>query len=110
MSWEDELDPAQREEWNRFVAYQREYTLKQMSDSAFVVSLVPREEFDVKFAVETGMAIMLDKPIIAVVMPGGAIPPKLALIADRVVYADLDTEDGRQQITKAIKEMHDGSR
>jgi hypothetical protein len=106
MSWEEELDPEQRAEWDRFVTYQREHTLKMMDESAFVCSLIPKtDEFDVKFAVETGMAIMLDKPILAVVAPGASISGKLAKVADLVVYADLDTEEGRVKVAKAIEEM-----
>lgn len=106
MSWEDDLSPASRREWEAFVAYQREHTLKAMDESAFVASLVPSEdEFDVKFALETGMAIMLDKPIIAIVTPGATIPRKLALVADKVLYVDMDTEAGRQEVRQAISEM-----
>jgi hypothetical protein len=106
MSWEDELDAGERREWDRFVAYQREHTVKAMEGSAFVMSLIPSEEaFDIKFAVETGMAIMLDKPILAIAAPGAKIPPKMLLVADIVLYVDIDTEDGRRQVEEAIKEM-----
>lgn len=107
MSWEDELEPEQRQEWDRFVAYQREHTVKEMLDSALVISLIPsRGEFDVKFAVETGMAIMLDKPILAIAQPGASIPRKLLKVADRVLYnIDMDTEDGRRQVAEAIEEI-----
>jgi nucleoside 2-deoxyribosyltransferase len=40
----------------------------------------------VKFAVELGFAIMLNKPIIAVLQPGGTLPDKLRLVADEIVY------------------------
>lgn len=108
MTWEDELDLDERARWERFVAYQREHTVKAMTDSAFVMSLVPGEgQFDIKFAVETGMAIMLDKPILAIATPGAKVPPKLARVADRVLYVDIDTEDGRRQVEEAIKGMSD---
>ena len=115
MTWVDELGPDELKEWDRFVAYQREHTLKGMIDSALVISLVPSEgDFDIKFAVETGMAIMLDKPILAIASPGATVPAKLARVADRVIYADLYTEDGVNQIKNAmeeiaIKERHDES-
>jgi hypothetical protein len=106
MTWEDELGAGERREWDRFVAYQREHTVKAMEGSAFVMSLIPSEEaFDVKFAVETGMAIMLDKPILAIATPGAKIPPKMLLVADKVLYVDVDTEEGRRQVAEAISQL-----
>lgn len=52
MTWEDDLTREQRADWDRFVAYQREHTVKMMMDSAMVISLMPDEEVDVKYAVE----------------------------------------------------------
>lgn len=53
--------------------------------SRLTVSLVPQGPADIKFAVELGLSIMLDKPIIAVVEPGQEIPGKLRAVADRIV-------------------------
>lgn len=57
----------------------------KMAGSALVASLVPDGDGDVKFWVELGASIMMDKPIIAVVLGDREVPPKLALIADEVV-------------------------
>ena len=103
--WLDELDDEQRAEWDAFVARFRRDALAKMSDSAFVASLVPRGGFDVKFALETGTAILLGKPILAVVAPGGELPGKLGLVADEVVHADVDTEAGREAIAAAIERL-----
>jgi len=103
--WVEELEPDERKEWDEFVAHFRRNALEGMVDSAFVASLVPKGDFDVKFALETGAAILLGKPIIAIVMPGAEVPGKLGLVADIVVEADLDTEAGREAIAKAMKEM-----
>lgn len=104
-NWLDELDPEARSEWDEFVDHFRRNALEGMMDSAFVASLVPKGEFDVKFALETGAAILLGKPIVAIVMPGAEVPGKLGLVADIIVEADLDTEAGREAVAKAIKEM-----
>jgi hypothetical protein len=48
---------------------------------------VPKGQTDVKFAVELGFSIMLDKPIIAVVMAGTQVPAKLLKIADEIIEA-----------------------
>ena len=100
--WLEELDDEQRAEWETFVKHAREETLRAMDDSAFVMSLIPHEP-DVKFAVELGFAIMLDKPILAVAMPGADVPPKLRLVADEVIEADVDVEAGRQRVAQAIE-------
>ena len=40
---------------------------------------------DMKYALELGLSIMLDKPIIAVVTPGTQIPAKLMQVADEIM-------------------------
>lgn len=56
--------------------------------SACSISLVPDNEGDVKFWVELGASIMMDKPIIAVVFHGRQVPEKLRLVADEVVVLE----------------------
>jgi hypothetical protein len=101
--WIDELTPDEREHWDEFVDHFRRDALTKIAGSAAFVSLVPSEaDVDVKFAVELGTAVMLDKPIIAVTMPGARVPAKLAAVADEIVIADIDTEAGRVTTGDAI--------
>lgn len=59
----------------------------KLESSALVISLVPDDrEGDVKFWVEIGASIMLDKPIIAVLLGDAAVPEKLRLVADEIVH------------------------
>jgi hypothetical protein len=102
--WIDGLTPEEREGWDAFVDHTRRETLRAMEQSAFVMSLVPGEA-DIKFAVELGLAIMLDKPLMAVVMPGAEVPPKLRLVADRIVEADVDVDAGRRKVAAAMREL-----
>ena len=99
--WVDSLDDEQRREWDAFVEHVRKDAVTKIADSAFVISLVP-DHVDVKFAVELGLAIMLDKPIIAVTMPGADVPPKLRQIADEVIAVDIDIEEGRRRLAAVI--------
>ena len=93
-------------EWDDFVTYHREHTVKAIAESAYVMSLIPdADKVDVKFAVELGIAIMLDKPILAVVQPGVNVPDRLRQVADAVIVTDLDTEDGKAQAAREIKEF-----
>ncbi len=80
----------------------------KLESSATVVSLAPPEgRYDAKFAVETGMAILMGKPMMIVVAPGRPIPGKLHLVADEIVYADLGTEEGKRAVHEAVERMHE---
>lgn len=104
MDFDKELSPADRAEWDDFVRHVRENTVKAMEQSAYVMSLVPEGKPDIKFAVELGLAIMLGKPIIAVVMPGTAVPDGLRKVASAIIEADLDTEDGQLRAARQMKQ------
>jgi len=74
-------------------------------DSSVVVSIYPSTGVsDVKFAVELGFAITLDKPIVVVKSPGQTISRKMAAIADVVVVGDMSTDEGRHALTEGITE------
>ena len=60
----------------------------KMKGSAICVSLVPHDpptQGDVKYWVELGAMICMDKPVLLVVMGNTELPPKLEAIADRIV-------------------------
>jgi hypothetical protein len=80
-----------------------------MAESAFVMSLVPGGEPDLKFAVELGLAIMLDKPVIAVAFAGLDVPPGLRRVAHAVIELehDLDTEAGQQELHRKLGQAMD---
>lgn len=60
--------------------------VRQIDVSAIVAAVVPgRDTLDAKFVIELGVAVMLDKPIIALIQPGTPIPRKLAAVVDRFV-------------------------
>lgn len=72
----------------------QEDLVPKLQDSALCVSLVPNGPTDVKFAVELGMSIMLDKPILALVQAGTKVPERLVRVADRIVEYDPDNMAG----------------
>lgn len=93
------------EDWDMFTAYHRKHTVHAIESSAYVISLVPdAKKLDVKFAVELGLSIMMNKPIIAIVIPGVIVPPGLRKVAETIIVADLDTEAGRNEATRQIKD------
>lgn len=96
-------DPFTGPEWHRYVNDVRKRMVPAMRDSAYVMSIVPGEP-DVKFAVELGLSIMMDKPLFVVVPPGRSVPDKLVQIADKLVQMTDDPEETSLRIQAAITE------
>lgn len=66
-------------------------------------------EADVKLAVELGFAVLMDKPIIALVAPGARVPNKLVLVADAIIEHDIRDADGvARKLREAIAELEGG--
>jgi hypothetical protein len=79
----------------------------KMADSVLVTSLVPDDEGDVKFWVELGASIMMNKPLIALVMGNRPIPPKLAAVADEIVrvYGNLNSPGAQRRMAAAVERV-----
>lgn len=94
-------------EFDRWVKRVREELIPKIAGSNLFVSCTPMnaEEVDVKFAVELGLAIMLDKPIVAVIRPGTKIPEHFSRVVDRFVELDLSDPKGQELLTAVVKEM-----
>jgi len=104
--WVEGLDPETRDEFDRYVEHARRKTTQEITGSAAFISIAPRpEELDVKFCLELGLAIMLDKPIIVVAFDDRDVPERLRRVADRVVETDIDTEAGARKLAEAINEI-----
>lgn len=96
------------EGWDDFVAAVRKDTVQGIADSAFVLNLVPGDDdVDVKFAVELGLTILADKPLVLLAMPGRQIPPGLERVAHAVIQLDndLDTEAGRAEVDAKLTKV-----
>lgn len=96
----DPWDDPQARRWSRDVLTNM---VPKLRESAISLSLVPTDpsEGDVKFAVEFGFSIMLDKPIILMVRPGTVVPAKMLAVADEIVEYDPDDQAGTQQRLEA---------
>lgn len=84
-------------------AHARKELEPKMRSSAFVITINPKD-IDPKIAMETGYAILLDKPIILVALPDEPINPGLRRIATEVVVLTdpLDSLAGQMQIQAAL--------
>ena len=89
------------QEWIKDV---NEHMTPKLRESAMAAMLVP-DETDVKFGVELGMSIMMDKPILLVVRPGTKVPEHLARVADRIVEGGLDDPTTQERLVAAIKSI-----
>lgn len=96
--------------WEKHI---RDTLVPVLEETAVTITLIPRGQTDIKFAVELGMSIMLDKPIIALVQPGMSIPSGLAAVAAEIVEVDIakDPEGSQRSIKEAFaRVMHTDGR
>lgn len=101
-------DPFTGPEWDDFVKHCKEELLPKLDDSAMGMCLVPSGPTDVKFAVELGFLIMMDKPILAVVDPGVAVPPKLRAVADAIIIGRPSDPGFQEKFVRAVDKMMPG--
>ena len=101
------LSDEEQEAWDEFVRQVREDAAQKIAQSSYVLSLMPREEVDVKYAVELGLSIMFDKPIVVVAHPDALIPGHLLRVADHIVRADIDTDEGRSQVAFVMQTLRE---
>lgn len=86
-------DPWKTLEGEAWVRAVLDDMLPKLSESAAALSIVPDGVGDVKLWVELGAAIMLDKPIVAVVFGDRPIPERLIRVADDIVRIPEDADD-----------------
>ena len=98
MDWESDPD------WIAYRDRVKADLIPMIKNSGVTVSLLPEGEVDVKFAVELGLMIMLDKPIIVVVPPGVSMPQKLALVADAIVEGPVGGPHFPERLKAAIEQ------
>lgn len=102
--WEQRMTKKQRKAWRQFVQHTREDTVKKMDDSAFVMTLIAGEQsVDIKLAVEIGLAVLMDKPLMVVIHPDAPMNEHLRRVADRIVVCDIDTEEGQEVLLSHIE-------
>lgn len=99
-----ELDP----EWKAYVTHVRTTLVPMIEESALSISIVPTDpaNVDVKFAIELGLCIMLDKPIILAVRDADAVlPAALIRVADEIVRGDPSDPAVREEMMAAIQRV-----
>lgn len=96
---------ADTQEFEEFARDALENMVPAMAKSSYVIATAPPtgSKADIKQAVEIGMAILMDKPLIVIAPDGRVIGERLLRIADAVVKGDLETEAGREQIVEQLR-------
>lgn len=82
--------------------------IPMIAESDSVASLVPRTQDDIKYAVELGLSIMMDKPIIAIVLDDRPVPYKLRIVADDIIHmksSELGTKAGQAKMMAVIEKL-----
>ena len=96
-------DPWQDPDTKAWMARTVRDLTPKIRGSAMVMSLVPDDNNpDIKFCVELGMAIMMDKPLVCVVQPGTKVPEHLIRVADEIIECNMKNEADRDKLAAAI--------
>ena len=83
----DWINDPEAEAWARRAL---DELVPKLRDSFATISIVPEEAGigDIKFALELGLTLMLDKPLVLAVVPGRRVPARLQRAADEIVEFD----------------------
>lgn len=100
------VPPSERqdESWQAYVSHVQSTLVPMISEASMSLLITPQvaSETDVKFAIELGLSIMMNKPILAFVHPDMDIPPKLEQFADKVIRVDIADPGAAQRIKDEI--------
>ena len=93
-------------EWQAYARHVIDELVPMIEQSAVTCSLVPSGEPDVKFAIELGLSIMLDKPVVLLVPSGTPVPAHLARVADEIVeFSGRLDHSVAQRLGEAVKRI-----
>jgi len=107
-------NPMDSEEFREYAEHVLAEMFPKLAGSALAVSIAPGQTLgpddapdvgDVKYWVELGAMIMLDKPILVFAAPGQPLPERLVRVADEVVRADPSSPEGRDALAAKLTVM-----
>jgi hypothetical protein len=91
-------------EFKEWLEHAEAEVLPKMHSSAFSIALISRK-VDAKLCLEIGAAILLEKPLIVLAMPGAKIPPVLARLAHEIVRGHPRDAETKKHLTEAIESL-----
>lgn len=93
-------------EWKEYADHVMNDMVPMLSESSMTFSIYPTSGHgDVKYWVELGASIMMDKPIIVIVHPGVSISERLKRVADHVLYADMNDDASREKLVDRLEQI-----
>lgn len=96
-------DPWSDPEAQEWVEHCRKTLVPMLDDSAVSISLAPPVgQHDIKYAVELGLSILMDKPILLVVREGDSVPTKLRSVADDIFYMNWDDAGAHHRLAEHV--------
>jgi hypothetical protein len=98
-------NPYNDPRWKRWEKSVRDDLVPKLANSAMTISMISDEEINIQFAVELGVSIMMDKPIIAVVLPGATPSAKLVAVCDEIVEGSPIAATTARRIQEAVKRV-----
>jgi len=90
--------------FKRFARHVLKDTVPKISVSAYVMTIAPEGGTrDIKQAVEIGLCILMDKPLIVFKQNGRVVAERLLRIADHVIEGDMNTPEGREALSARLQ-------
>lgn len=97
-------DPFDDPQFKTFAEHALRDAVPAIASSSYVIAVAPNGgTADIKIAVEIGLAILMDKPLIVLAPKDRTVAARLLRIADVVIEVDMDTEAGRKAAGEKIK-------
>lgn len=98
------MDPFDAPEFKAFAKRVLRDAAPKIASSSHFIAIAPTGgTADIKIAVEIGLAILMDKPLIVLAPKGRTVADRLLRIADAVIEVDMETEAGRDAAADKIK-------
>ena len=97
---EKDADAGEDDALGEYLEHARVEMFPKLKNSAMSLTIVGNP--DPKLCLELGAAILFDKPIIALVFDGRAVPANLARVATEIVQTSMGDPDASNKIQGAI--------
>ena len=105
MSEPKDFNDAEVEEFMRNLAeHAREDIIPKMRGSAFCLSLLTPDGVDPYLALQVGVALLLEKPLIIIAVAGAWVPERVRRLADYVVTGPSITDPATQEALRSAIE------
>lgn len=90
----------------KFAEWFHEQIEDKMRESSIITALVPpKGELDWSICLQIGAAVLLDKPIMALVTPGTEVSKHLMAVADEIIEGPYDSAGFSERMRAGLERM-----